>query len=444
MVRYIPIFFLFSLIWASVAFTDPSFHIQLGSQAFLLDEEPSIQLHHLKGSQLVTLTAEMTDAEGYLWESTATFEADDQGVVDLSKQAPMQGSYQEVDPWGLFWSMQPQKKRPHFFWHKENVIPVTLRLISEDGKIDHAQLNWLQKDPNIRAIRVQKPGLFGVLFLPPSSKPVPVIISFSGSGGGLAKNRAQLLASHGFAVLSLGYFAVPGLAKKFENIPLEIFERAIQWLRKEPKVDLSRVGLLGTSRGGELVLILGTFFPESIKAIVSIVPSSFIYAGFNQTPVSAWSYRQKPIGPFALLPNMKLDDKVGSSFSSPICMRPYFLKEIEKGMPSLQTCQIPVEKIQSPLLVISAGDDQMWPSTEFAFHIKKRLEDKKSSIIFRHLDYPKAGHNITLPNLPNPSLVIYHPTTQRWFCTGGSPLENQRANQDSWKQLIHFFHEHLQ
>ena len=39
--------------------------------------------------------------------SEATFRADDQGVVDLCRDAPVAGSYAGVDAMGLFWSRAP-------------------------------------------------------------------------------------------------------------------------------------------------------------------------------------------------------------------------------------------------------------------------------------------------------------------------------------------------
>lgn len=54
--------------------------------------------------------------------------------------------------------------------------------------------------------------------------------------GGLTEFRASLLASHGFAVLALAYFAYEGLPDKLLETDLEYFEEAADFLLAHPKV----------------------------------------------------------------------------------------------------------------------------------------------------------------------------------------------------------------
>lgn len=272
----------------------------------------------------------------------------------------------------------------------------------------------------------------------PSVKPLPVIITLSGSNGGLGENRAQLLASHGFAVLALGYFGVEGLPSNLQDIPLEYFETAFSWIKTQPNLDSSHVGIYGASRGGELALILGAWFPDSVQAIVAAVPSSVIYPGLSQTPVDTWLYKEKPLAPFAPVPMIDFDNGRGDDADSPASTLTAFLEGM-KNKPAFQVASIPVERIQASLLIISGGDDQMWPSSMYASQIEERLKDHNSSIYLQHLYYPKAGHGISIPNLPQPGPVYFHPVGKKWFTVGGSIPEDQYASQDSWKKLIEFF-----
>ncbi len=41
------------------------------------------------------------------WESAATYIADTGGTIDLSRDAPEEGSYDGVEPMGFLWSMTP-------------------------------------------------------------------------------------------------------------------------------------------------------------------------------------------------------------------------------------------------------------------------------------------------------------------------------------------------
>jgi hypothetical protein len=49
----------------------------------------------------------MWDVAHQLWQSSAHFYADRQGVVDLARQASEGGSYLGLDDMGLFWSVRP-------------------------------------------------------------------------------------------------------------------------------------------------------------------------------------------------------------------------------------------------------------------------------------------------------------------------------------------------
>ena len=51
-----------------------------------------------------------------------------------------------------------------------------------------------------------------------------------------------------------------GLPPTLSNIPLEYFETAIEWLQHQPRLDGGRIAVSGTSRGGELSLLLGATF----------------------------------------------------------------------------------------------------------------------------------------------------------------------------------------
>src|SRR6185436_11050508 len=99
-----------------------------------------------------------------------------------------------------------------------------------------------------------------VLFRPKAKGKYPGLITLSGAGGGLSESRAALRAAHGYAVLALAYFNYDDLPKNLVGIPLEYFEEALTWMEKQPYIDGERLGVMGVSRGGELVLLLGAYF----------------------------------------------------------------------------------------------------------------------------------------------------------------------------------------
>jgi dienelactone hydrolase len=63
----------------------------------------------------------------------------------------------------------------------------------------------------------------GTLFHALDGTAHPGVILIGGSEGGLHEVDAALLAAHGFSVLALAYFGMPGVPPTIVDIPLEYF-----------------------------------------------------------------------------------------------------------------------------------------------------------------------------------------------------------------------------
>lgn len=435
--------FLLSCCLATTLLTQPHLSITQPSGK-TIDREVHIQVEKLEPFQNIELRAEAKDQKGNIWSSHATFRADSQGQVDVSSSHPMNNSsYENIDEMGLFWSMLPASgDTSSSFKCKNDMISVEIKLYVSNELVSQGTVTRYLKATDVERIDITENGLVGVLFLPPSEYSLPVIVTLSGSNGGLSENRAKLLASNGFAVFALGYFGVDGLPSNLQDIPLEYFETAFAWLKEQPNIDSSHIGLYGASRGAELSLILGSSFPSSVQAIAAIVPSSVVYGGLSETPVNAWIYQGKPILPFAPVPQTDFADGRGQTQENPANTRHSFLEGM-KDEAAFTAAAIPVENIRCPILLISGGDDQMWPSDLYVQQIMDRLEKKHSSIVRRYLHYPEAGHGINIPNLPIPGPTYYHPISKLWFSMGGTRSADAKASSDAWNKLVAFFHESL-
>jgi dienelactone hydrolase len=142
---------------------------------------------------------------------------------------------------------------------------------------------------------VRQPGLVGRLYEPEGHGPHPGIIVLGGSGGGLPGLTAGLIASHGFMTLALAYFGYEDLPEALNDIPLEYFETAIRWLQSRDSVRRTGIGLVGTSRGGELALLLGATY-RAVRAVVGFVPSHVVWPGLGgRSNAPAWTHRGVPV-----------------------------------------------------------------------------------------------------------------------------------------------------
>jgi len=288
-------------------------------------------------------------------------------------------------------------------------------------------------DGDVQRIPIRERGLVASLFLPSMETPLPAVVVLGGSGGGLPEGRAQLLAAHGFAVLSLAYFGTEDLPRKLESIPLEYCETAIDWLKGHSSTDSKRIGLWGISRGAELALLLGTVFPDAVQAIAAHAPSSAVYSSFDPSDTPAWTYRGVPVAPHAPFPAIVFEPGEGKTPDQAIPLTPLFLQGM-KNEQAFQAARIPVEKIECPVLLVSGQNDRMWPSDLYARQMAERI---KAPCL--HLSYPGAGHHISTPYLPATGNADLHPVAQLWFDFGGNPKDNAFARADAWQKTLEFF-----
>jgi dienelactone hydrolase len=290
----------------------------------------------------------------------------------------------------------------------------------------------------------------GTLFVPDNQEQAPGVIVLPGSDGGIPKAIAQRIASYGYTTLALGYFGVKGLPHYLENIHLEYFQKAIEYLRSLPQVKKDSVALVGYSRGGELALSLGAFFPKMINGVIAFVPCSVVCGGFPHINRPTWLLNNRPIVPF-LNGLMSRDETLTEAedlllackkgvipYHSNTAEDPYevvdlFLARHERQKP-IAAATIPVENLDCPLLIISGEQDKIWPSALYAKLIMDRLTQKGSKIARKSLVYPHAGHGIIAPYEGS----IYHRVGKFWCTLGGTPDGNKQANESAWQEVVQF------
>ena len=412
-------------------------------EAALIDAPVSIRVEGLASGDRITLRAS-TDTYGSLWSARAEFVAGPDGVVDVTRMAPVAGSYAGVDAMGLVWSMTPESAdwRTGFARHR-GLQPWAIRLAVEKGGavIAEGKAMRLRTTNQVERHEIRRDGVVGTLFVPHGGKARPGIISLGGSEGGLREGQAALLASHGYTTMALAYFDHEDLPEHLHEIPLEYFAKAIAFMKSHPLVDGDRLGVVGISRGGELALLLGATFPE-IKAVVAYAPSGVMWPGMDpaRSPGATWSHEGKPLPyvPYKSDPALQASwiDKLAGGQA--IEVTPMFEASM-KDAAAMARAEVAVEKTNGPILLISGKADALWPSTALAEVAVKRLQKHKHGHSFEHLAYDDAGHLITAPYRPTAIDSLVHPQTKVKVAFGGTPQGNARACADSWPRVLAFF-----
>src|SRR5581483_9741200 len=73
----------------------------------LFDQPVAVRVRGLVPGQDVLLRSRLLREDDRWWSGSASFVADAEGRVDLTRDAPRGGAYEGVDPMGLFWAMRP-------------------------------------------------------------------------------------------------------------------------------------------------------------------------------------------------------------------------------------------------------------------------------------------------------------------------------------------------
>jgi dienelactone hydrolase len=417
----------------------------------LIDEAPVVRVEDVGPGSEVRLELTTEDADGRRWRSSARIQADGSGVVDSSRDAPVDGTYSGPDVTGLWWSMEfaNEALAPAAFTASADQLEYTLDVSVGDERASLTLVRrWLA--PACERESATGDGFAGTLFLPRASGHAPGVVLVPGSTGARAMEpMAALLASRGFCALVAAYMEEKGLPGSLKEIPVEVMPRAVEKLGEHPRVGDS-VGLVSASVGTEGALAgLALAAPRAARCAVAIAPSSVVWQALpdnGQPPKTAsWSHRGKPL-PWLpmhgerLLPELVKHAVLGKLSRHPrpkaLHMRPAYEPSLADEE-AVARAAIPVERIACPLMLVSGGDDQMYPAKEMADAILERRRRTGVGDEDRHLHFPEAGHFFRPPITP---------TTVPWtesLVAGGEPEATARAQEETWRALLDFLRDHL-
>lgn len=410
----------------------------------LIDVPRQIRVEHVAPGATVEITA-LTRRNGVVWQAQAAYTAGEDGVVDLTREAPVSGDYTGLSPMGLIWSQSPEDgKSREYFNHPVTDALVTDVVARVEGAEARASFTQRLASDGVTRIEVREEGLVGTLYLPAGSAPQshPAVMILNGSGGGINEPRAALYASRGYAAFALAYFKAPGLSDYISNTPLEYFQTGLRWLRKkvQPKHDF--VAISGQSRGGELVLLLGATFPKEVSAVVAYVPGAVVHSGQNACDPKigregpTWLLGGKPI------PHVWENNRTATW--APFDEGPAPHRHEKAILTALQDpdavarARIRVEDIEGPVMLLSGTDDGSWPSSLYSKMVQDKLADVQHPYPVKWLDYENGGHSILFPYVPTTQLVYAHPVSGKISTSGGNPKDNARADQESWEGVTSF------
>lgn len=413
-----------------------------------IDEPRRITVTGLPPDALVAISARTLRSRGVVWDSQATFMADADGVVDLSRDAPVGGDYAEVSAMGLLWSQHPAGGTSQELFADDIMQPLWTALTAETADGARAEAELLQRfaAPGVTRREIREDGLVGTLFTPAGPGPHPGVVVLNGSGGGINEPRGALYASHGYQAFALGYFKAPGLSPFITETPLEYLETGLRWAHRELQPKDGFVAVSGQSRGGELALLLGATFPDLVSAVIAYVPGAMIHGaqGAGDPARGGWQGVTWTRGGMPL-PHLWQDNAAvhwhpWAGDAPPSRHHSVFFEGL-KDRALAERARIPVERIAGPVLLVSGRDDRAWPSSLYSRMVVSTLSRHGHRHLVRHLDFDDAGHAINLPFVPTTQLSREHPVSKVPYTSGGTPSGNARADDGSWRGVLAFLAE---
>jgi hypothetical protein len=121
----------------------------------------------------------------------------------------------------------------------------------------------------------------------------------------------------------------------------------------------------------------------------------------------------------------------------PIAMSPMFHRLVDDAA-SVARCEIAVERIQAPVLLVSCEDDAMWPSARLSDIAMRRMAERGHAFEHRHVRNLGAGHLLGVPYLPATVHEVFQPIAKLRFLFGGSDAPDAAASVTAWRELLAF------
>jgi pimeloyl-ACP methyl ester carboxylesterase len=211
----------------------------------------------------------------------------------------------------------------------------------------------------------------------------PLLVGLGGAEGGNAWVRTYLkpqrdrFLAQGYAFLALAYFGEEGIPSEVDRISLEGVYEAIVEAANHPKVNRECIAVIGGSKGAELALVLASRYRD-IKAVVGVVPGHAVFAAHTiAMNTSSFSSNGEPLPfvpvPWSAAPALIKGDLRGA------------WEEMLKNEEAVERAAIPVERINGPILLLSATRDEFWPSTEMSESIIRRLKQHDFPYRYEHV-----------------------------------------------------------
>lgn len=249
----------------------------------------------------------------------------------------------------------------------------------------HENFNWKEN------------GFVGHLAEPDCGSDKAVIVVMGGEQSVLPGVKiAERFADYGFIGLAVSLFGAEGLPDSADQCPLEMFEKAINYLRKQKKI--SHISIYGMSMGS-IFAVLAAVYIGGIENIVMVSPTHVPFEGVTKDKkhlsghsVATWHGQDIPFvtADFTKVKTAKYQKHPAAAYKVMGMWAAYFDAYQDKDRE--QKAMLPMEKSNARILLIAGGADEAWPA-EYSVHtMQEYLKRKKYGHEVKAIVYPNVSH----------------------------------------------------
>ncbi|ASK31595.1 hypothetical protein CEY12_16395 [Chryseobacterium sp. T16E-39] len=213
----------------------------------------------------------------------------------------------------------------------------------------------------------------------------PLIVGLGGSEGGNPwttdhwKKTRQEFLDKGYSFLAIGYFGCKNTPALLDRISINDVHNAIVVASKNKKINKKKIAVIGGSRGADLALLLGSYYPD-ISCVIGMSTSHVVFPGHTQEfTTSCWTFDNKEL-PFVPVNEESvpflIKHDLRSAFSAML-----------KDTLAEQKAAIKVELIQGPILLLSGTKDEIIPAVPMGNKIIERLKKHQFKYTYEHQIY---------------------------------------------------------
>ncbi|XP_044212462.1 peroxisomal succinyl-coenzyme A thioesterase-like [Thunnus albacares] len=258
--------------------------------------------------------------------------------------------------------------------------------------------------------------------------PFPGLLDLWGGEGHLLEYRVALLASHGFASLTLDYLTPKIASETGKMVDNQYFETAFRVLQQHPQVLGSRIGMMGLSLGASFTLKMAAY-SEVIKLSSIVCINGTHVQPVNGSVEEMLEYCRSNA------------EKTRFNEENQVIWR-----DLPLPIPTDPELKVDVGRLQCPVMLVVAEDDQNWPASESAQDMKEMMEQAGNSHLLTILSYPNASHLIEPPYTPHFRASSFKTVDRgQTFMAlwGGDTVPHARAQEDAWRKMLAFLQENF-